>query len=64
MKDTRYRLNQQSRNESTKLKIERRRRNREPQSGFHSGFCVLRKQKTNEIPRIPATTIWAFLIVR
>ena len=42
MTDRRHRLILQGRNEQKQLKIERRRRNREPHSGFRSGACIVR----------------------
>ena len=42
MTDRRHRLILQGRNEQKQSKIERRRRNREPRSGFCSGACIVR----------------------
>jgi len=42
MTDRRHRLILQGRNEQKQLKFERRRRNREPYSGFRSGACIVR----------------------
>ena len=42
MTDRRHRLILQGRNEEKQSKIERRRRNREPHSGFRSGTCIVR----------------------
>ena len=42
MTDRRYRLILQGWNEKKQSKIERRRRNREPHSGFRSGACIVR----------------------
>ena len=42
MTDRRHRLILQGRNEQKQSKIERRRRNRGPHSGFRSGACIVR----------------------
>ncbi len=42
MTDRRYRLILQGWNEQKQSKIERRRRNRGPHSGFRSGACIVR----------------------
>jgi len=42
MTDRRHRLILQGRNEQEQSKIERRRRNRGPHSGFRSGACIVR----------------------
>ena len=42
MTDRRHRLILQGRNEQKQSKNERRRRNREPHSGFCSGACIVR----------------------
>lgn len=42
MTDRRHRLILQGRDEQKQSNIERRRRNREPHSGFRSGACIVR----------------------